>query len=714
MKKMTFLLLIIFFASCAVVKTKVNKYEIVYDDNLKDYVTYFYGDFKDCKKIRAEVVKDAKKSFETELMGGVEDIALSIPLAKLDFGQNILRLYCDEKKDGLELPLWHFKSAVLRFPYTDAFNDDLITPETEELMETELFLNELKTYILTSEDNFKKMYRIYPFINSKDRIAILSEVAKKYKSNEIDRIIVENLAELIFDNDSLKLFDVLFAKKDSNLDLELFNVLMTRPEIRIYNKYFNFFLSRPHLKQALIEKLIQDKESPFFFEAVKYFKTRFLEEGLKDPYVATFVNNYFLYNEKELDFIIDLLAHEKRYKDGLYILDNFDISFDTTRRLFKNFSRFNKEVRLFVFQKTLPVFQSDQVIIDEILKYRDESFVDYQLEFLNRFDSRYEDRYFQFVKELIERNVVLPETVNYLLGAPNHIKKYGFRKLFEIKGDFYFVSLLKYVDPEFYESTALENVKNKGRFYYESLGILGEFKDKYLDLLIKAYEDEKNNVYKNNILLTILNAHPKGYQFAYEQVFKKPYDRRFIGIYSELAKKAEKKYLEDIINSLAEFEKDIFVDVTIGLEAGKNRFDCRNVLGSLFNKKTDMDEIVRINWTWAYSCPDSFTEFLTLSEKYIKDEKLMIEVIDAINDVIFELNVDIRKTGIEFAKKIYQEMPNGSIRLRVGELLSKIGFKEDLEFLEKLIKDADDDYSKELLDSYLLSFKERYNIVDAN
>ncbi len=401
MKKILTLLFIILLTSCAV-KTNITRYEIVYDDQLKDYVTYIYGSFKDCKKIRAELVKDGVKSYETELLGGVEDIAISLPLSKFSSGMNSLRLYCDEKRDGFEIPVWHFKSSILRFPYTDAFNDNLITPEIEEFMETELFLNELKTFISASETNFKKMYRIYPFINSKDRIPLLSETAKRYNSNEVNNIILENLSELLFDNDAFILFDLMFEKKDNNLDLELFNILMTRPEIRVYNKYFNFFLKRPHLKSVVLERLIQDKESPFFFEAVKYFKKRIMEEGLKDQYLLIFANNYFFYNLNEVNFIMELLSSQKRYKDGLYILDNFDFSFEVSKILFKNFSRFNNEVKLFILEKALHVFQSDRDIIDEILKYKDNSFISFQLEYLNRFEERYEDKYFAFIKDLLD------------------------------------------------------------------------------------------------------------------------------------------------------------------------------------------------------------------------------------------------------------------------------------------------------------------------
>lgn len=713
-KIVTLFFLISFFASCARIE-KLKKYEIGYDDNYKEYVLYLIGDFKDCKKIKSEIIREDKKIFEKELIGGINDVAINIPLNNLQPGLNKLILYCDEKKDNTEVSIWHFKSPILRYIFTDTFQNNFITPEVEELMETELFIKELKDYILAKEDNFKKASGLYPFLDSKNRINLLIEAAKVYNSKESSDIVLENLKELLFDDDALKLAEAMFSKKDSHIDLEVFNILMSRPEKRIYNKFFAFFLERPHLKTTIFNKLLEDRESEFFWAALNYIKDRIRKEGLKDGYLKRFADIYFYYNPMEQDFIVELLKNRDRYSDGIYLLEMNGVDDGLGKKLIVGYEAYNKDTKLYILKRALPVIDNDENVLAKILGEKDPDFIEYQMTFLNRFDNRYEEKYWSFVKGLIDKKILTHEVESYVNRAPKEIKDVGLVMIYNIRKDFYSLSSLREVDPKFYEEKILEIAKGRRGDYLSAIKILSGYGEKYFDLLIDSYKQAKDINERKAILENILNMGNRGYDFVFNLVMKKPYDKSYIGLYYWLAHNAEGEYLSQIIKELSNFPKGVFSDIATGLQDGQKKIQCEETLGKLFDEKEDIEEIINVGWMWAYCCPKEYPKYLErVTKKYLERETIILESLDGIVDVVRDLNTDIKKEGVSFAKLVEDRLSTKRIRDRVAIIVSSFGEKEDREFLEKIVKKAEDDEERDGLLTYLSDFKERLKIIDEN
>lgn len=697
--------------------TKYNftkNYEISYDDNYKEYIVYIYGDFKDCKKIKVSLKKDGKSVLEKEFSNLSYDLAFNLPIKDLELGENSLFLLCDDKKDSIKINIWNFKSLILRYVFANNYNNELVTPEVEEFMESDIFINEYKDYLLSNESNFIRGANLLEFMDCKNRSDLLIEVAKKYSSKESLIIIYENLKELLFENKSLDLAMVLFEKNNSNVDMEVFNILMTRPEKRIYDRFFNLFLKREHLKTALIDFLLKDGESPFFKEALAYFKNKIVNEGLKDQHIKYFAQNYFSYNYKELNFLIDMLKSPKLYKDGILLLENFDIEKNSTKILFSNFAYYNFEVKDYLFRRFFTALEPDESIMSIFLTDKDKNFVNYKLEYLMKFENKYDERYWQFVKNLLDEGKIDSQIENYLINAPIDLKKYGYHKMYSTRKDLHSLNNLKDIDPEFYINEILSFVNKKNIYYYDALGGLAEFGDKYFDILRNAYNIEKDIGNKKVILLSILKAGKNGYDFVFSEVFKKPFDKNWIDIYSLVTEKADDKRLNEILSYIDEYPKDIFIDITIGLESGRKKIDCDKILKAIMDKRKSKEEVNRVIWTWAYCCPDTFKNLLDMPEKYFYDEEIIIEAIDSIIDVVKVLHIDVSKKGIDFAKYYYKKLPTKNLKLRVAELIKELGSKEDLDFITSLLAGETEDYYIDTLNYYINSFKAKHNITNDN
>lgn len=714
MKKYFFSVFILFLLFSCTKYNFVKNYEISYDDNYKEYIVNIYGDFKDCKKLKINLKKDGKNTFEKEFSNLSYDLAFNLPIKDLEPGESNLFLICDDKKDSIKMNIWNFRSPILRYVFTNSFNSDLVTPEVEEFMESDIFINEYRDYLLSNESNFIRGANLLEFMDCKNRSDLLIEAAKKYNSKESLIIINENLKELLFENKSLDLAMVLFEKNNSNLDLEVFNILMTRPEKRIYDRFFNLFLKREHLKYALIDFLLKDGESPFFKEAVVYFKNRIVDEGLKDPQIKYFARNYFSYNYKELNFLIEMIKSPKVYKDGLFLLENFDIENNIAKQLFLNFPYYNFEVKDYLFKRFLSALEPDETIMNILLSDKNKSFTGYKLEYLMKFKNKYDERYWHFVKNLLDEGKIELYIENYLVDAPIDIKKYGYLKIYSFRKDLNSLKNLKDIDNEFYVNELISFVKEKNIYYYDALGGLAEFGDKYFDILLNAYTTEKNMEKKKDILLSILKAGERGYNFVFSEIFKRPFDKNWIDIYSLVTEKADETHLYEILNGIDEYPKDIFVDITRGLEAGRKKIDCNRILKSTLDKRNSKEEINRVIWTWAYCCPNTFSDLLDMPEKYFYDEEIIIEVIYSIIDLVKVLNIDVSRKGIDFAKYYYEKFKTKNLKLRVAELINEVGSKEDLDYIISLLAGETEDYYIDTLNSYIDSFKAKHNITNDN
>ncbi len=700
----------LFIFSCAGPKF-MNKYEIEYDDNFKEYVLYLHGDYKNCNNVKIEVSKDGKKLFQQELSGKVSDFAVNIPIKNLDLGENIATILCDEKKEDISISIWNFRNPILRYVFSHNYNDSLVTPEVEELMETDLFLNEFREFILKSEKNFVKASPLIEFLDYKNKSKILDEAAKKnYASKESMLVFYEYLKGLLFDDSCFNVIDTLFSRKDYYTDMEVFNILMSRPEKRIYDRYFNFFLKEPHLKTAILEHLIADRESQFFFEALIYFKDRIRKEGLKDPFVLKFAKNYFAYNSQELPFIIEMMKGQF-YKDGILLLDINDLYEDSGKEVFKHYKDFNKVTKIYVLKRLLPIIGEDEAIFTTVIEERDKDFIAIQLEYISAFPNRYDDKTWSFIKKLVDENYIKLEVYNYLLNAPLEMKKYGFRKIYEQKGNLENLVNLKGVDDEYYENELVKIAKKTRK--KDAVMLLAHFKEKYLDFLIEVYKDEKNVNDRADLLEMIAGLGTRGYDFALNEVLIKPYKLEYAKVLTTLTLTANEENLKKILEDIMGYPKEYFIEVTIGLENDKKRIDCDKILPQWFYNKKDEEEIIRVGWVWAYCCPQSYLDYIKLvEERYGKNEKIVNETLDGLIDIMSIFKIDYKEFTKNYAKSYFERFPNKYTKLKVAEILGEVGSKEDISYFHRLIEGEDDTDYIDMIIYFKEILKNRYNIVD--
>lgn len=702
-KLLLFLLVSVLITSCAV---PAYQSKIKYFDKERNFKVTITSDFEKCRKVGIRMLDGEKTIFETWEKGGGKELEFYISDRVLKEGDNFLKLFCDDKPYPQTVQIKNSK-----YPYMNLINvgfeeSVIVKPEYEPLFSDTGFYVELSNYMRLSKENYSKTKDLINFFPTHLRVQLLIDIAEKYNDTIILRNVASLARQLLHEEKSNDLLMLLYKKNNPDVDYDVTNILLSRPVKRYFDTFFQVMVTRANIYPLIIEHLTTNPSTEFSQLVFNYIKDKAEKNDMIDFVVAAFP--VFLKNQvdanvytKQLLFAGDKSKEQlalKIYSEngideqtGVYIREHWD-KLSTTAKdaltpvMLKNFGndptfykRFlntdNTEIKKLLYEVGLQV----------PTRYKDADIINFYLSEDNR--------------DLVNQ---------YFLVAPKDIKFKGLSKFYEKSPlDINLLLGLKDVDPEYFAKKLIENFlydKDTSNVVFAAYN-LSEFGDRYLPELIKAYEGEKVNTEKRHqILAAIARASKAGCKYARDKVKTEPVSDIIKDVYRNIATLADGEILEELLQNLNKFPKDIFINVTMGFEETKKNINCE-ILKQPYTASTDKDIRFRVIWTWAYCCPDTYFDSMFDVFKNDMTEEVFLEALDGIRDIIKDVKPSLKDKGFNFIENVYHVKKTKAVREKIVDIVFDAGDKTKLQIIQKLSQDAETKEEKEFFEERISAFK---------
>lgn len=688
-KQILFIVLSVLLFSCALPPYQA---KLSYYDQEGNFKFLFYSDFDKCNRVGIKAFDNANIFFESWERGGGKDVNFFVSDKILKEGDNVIKIYCDDKEYPQSVLVKNSKYKLINAIYAENDNVYEIALKDQNVFQEEDFYNEFKNYLLASKQNYDKAKDLINFMPSYFKVRIYKEIVEKYDDKIVLKSIVAELRNLLFEEKSEDIILALFNKNISEFDADAANVILSKPVNRYFDKFFPLMITKPATFPIVVEHLEYNDATEFSQAVFRYIKDK-LEKGETNNFITA---AFPVWKKKAVDkdaYITMLLFSGDTKKEQLALEIFKQSGFDKAvlSSIKENWDKLGVSAKEALLPKVLEECGDDLQFFKRFINFEKPEIKNILYKVGLNLKDRYTDAdVVNFYLSSNDKGAVY----QYFLSAPNDIKVKGLSKFYEAdKKDITILFDLKDVDSKYVAKHMIENFLVKdGEHIAIASSTLADFGEAYLNDLIKAYESETNLEKRHAILSNIARVWEKGTRYAYNKVKTEPFQESLKDVYKNIARYAEGDVLEDILKNIDDLPDHIFIPVSIGFEEAKKKIQCDFLTGR-FNKSNELEVRFRVIWTWAYCCPDSYFDMF----KSLKDqmsEIVFIEAIDGVRDIIKDVKPSLKDAGFVFIKEIYPSRKTKIVREKIVDVILDAGDKSQLDFLKELSKDAESEEEK--------------------
>lgn len=674
----------LFLTSCFCTAKK-DFFHLFYSKEKNIYLVEMFNLPLECNEI---IIEKDNKLF---LKGKVIDKKVSIILPRkiLNFGYNEFNLICNNSKYQISFHLSNYD--VINSILYGRNSENIICKDYEDVLKTLNFIEEFKSYIKSEENNFKKLIRLLDCLTIEERLNVIENLLNSYDINLVVPYIIRNKSQFYSLPKFENIINLLLKSRDIEHQKIALEIIFDYPVKRFYERFFETINTNKIHLDDLINFVALNSSAEFSKEVFEFAKKKVVI-GEFDNFIIEVFRIYSKKGEDKILFLYDLLKN-KGLKNVNFIkefIKELNITYEQSLQLLEYIENISDpELRLMVYYKLAPTLKDNPNFFKKFINFDDENLNLVLAKDINQLNFRYEHTEFvEFYKRLLIKNANM-EVLNYFLNAPEKISKDSL-KLYHMKNPnaLDILASLKDIDFDYYLETILKCIKNLSCQNFEwSIMELAKYKERYFDILVDAYMNEKRRNNKIAILTAIASTGEKGAKFAYEKLLNNQ-DLKDNRLYREIAFYGDQSIAKSMLDKLFSLEKENVIGILEGFRDSKKAIQCE-VLQKIYNETNDKDIRMNILWTWAWSCPDSYKEFIKVNKNTF-DSVLQFDAIEAVVDIIENVKSEVKKDINVILNELYDLRKNKEIRAKITEVLEKYGTINDIHLIEKIMKDCID------------------------
>ncbi len=702
-----FFLALIFLCACAV---PTYQSKVDYFEKEKDYKITILSDFDKCRKVGLKIFDNDKLSFETWEKGGGAEKVFLLNDKILKEGDNLLKIYCDEKEYPRSLNIKNSRFLLMNILNHDNENFYSVASQSKELFSNETFFQEFKSLLLSDKEKYYKYKDLTANLPVYFKVQLFDEITDRYRDEITLRSVATQLGELLSEEKTENLIIKLYGYNNLDVDKDLTYVILSKPVKRYYEKFFPVMVKKEHVYPIIMEHLRSNGDSEFSELTFNYIKES-AEKGEMTGFVVTTLSLFLEKLPSPKNFVKALLTSgdSKKEELALKILRDQGIDSETGNFIIENWDRLGENVRKNLVYDMMKLYGKDVSFFKKFLNTEDMELRNIMYKVGLEIDSRYSD------KDIINFYLVgdSSDTYIYFLNAPNDIKFRGLSSYYEKNPQKIAILLdIGQSAPEYFATKLIENFLLKKDSLDKVIAAqnLVVFKEKYLPQLIAAYEAEKDVETRQGILAAIAEAGDKGVAYAYEKVKNEPHIHTIDTVYANIGKHAEGEILADILKNIETLPDKVFIPLSMGFENARKKFDC-GFLKNIYKGSNNKDVIFRVIWTWAYCCPDTYFDMFKGFANQMS-EVVFLEAIDGVRDIIKDVKPALLDEGFRFLEDIYSLKKTKAVREKLVDVILDAGKEKQYNFLLALFRDAEDEQEKLFFSERIHQFKNEKNIRD--